>query len=164
MWKLAAKRIARLFEYTIVITSRGSISIFADDYEIGYVSIDSDKSVLHRKTLSGEGLAFPEGLLERLFNACGTVPARSAPTVQAIAAPSNQAHISDAQPKKAGAEELPIWERIPDKGNDRNIVRLCSEGKSDKEIANKIGKAEKTISNRLSALRGEYDFIPTRSK
>lgn len=58
---------------------------------------------------------------------------------------------------------LPMWERIPDEGNDRQIVRMMMEGKSNKEIAASLdGWDEKQVSNRLSELRKQYPFIPRR--
>lgn len=59
---------------------------------------------------------------------------------------------------------LPLWERVPDVGYDRKMLELLHAGFSDAEIAQKIGRAARTIGNRISLLRGIYDkkIVPYR--
>jgi len=51
------------------------------------------------------------------------------------------------------------WERIPDHGWDRAAVKLLFDGYTDPEIAGKLHLSAKTVTNRLSALRGLYPKI-----
>lgn len=67
---------------------------------------------------------------------------------------------SQAEPKS-----LP-WEKIPDLAWDRQALRLWWEGHTHKEIGQKLHLAEKTVLNRLSALRKTYgeEIVVTERK
>jgi hypothetical protein len=76
-----------------------------------------------------------------------------------------------AQPDAAPPAELStddgaqpdVWEKIPDYKWDRLAVKMLYEGYTSPEIASKIGTVTaKTVDNRLSVLRSQYDFIETR--
>jgi hypothetical protein len=58
------------------------------------------------------------------------------------------------------------WLKIPDKGNNRLIVRLWNENHTYKEIGMKIGSAAKTVMNRIIQLRKEFgpQIVPYRKE
>lgn len=56
-------------------------------------------------------------------------------------------------------EPTPIWERIPDKGWNRDAVKLWCKGYLAKDIADKVGATQRTVYNRISALRKDYPEI-----
>jgi hypothetical protein len=61
--------------------------------------------------------------------------------------------------------QLDVWEKIADYKWDRLAVRMLYEGYTSPEIASKIGDlSAKTVDNRLSVLRRQYDFIETREE
>ena len=65
----------------------------------------------------------------------------------------------------AAGAQLDVWEKIPDYKWDRLAVRMLYEGYTSPEIASKIGDlSAKTVDNRLSVLRSQYDFIETREE
>ena len=65
----------------------------------------------------------------------------------------------------AAGVQLEVWERIADYKWDRLAVRMLYEGYTSPEIASTIGTViAKTVDNRLSALRSQYDFIETREE
>jgi hypothetical protein len=72
------------------------------------------------------------------------------------------------QPAETSADngqQVKVWEKIPDCKWDRLAVKMLYEGHTSPEIANKIGDViAKTVDNRLSVLRSQYDFIETRDK
>jgi hypothetical protein len=79
-------------------------------------------------------------------------------TTQPDAAPPAELSAGD------GAQ-LDVWEKIPDSKWDRLAVKMLYEGYTSPEIASKIGTVTaKTVDNRLSALRSQYDFIETREE
>jgi hypothetical protein len=54
-------------------------------------------------------------------------------------------------------KELPqIWLAIPDKGWDRECIRLWHRGLTCKDIGRRLEKTDKTILNRLNQLRNEF--------
>jgi hypothetical protein len=68
-----------------------------------------------------------------------------------------------AELSAAAGTQLNVWEKIPDYKWDRLAVRMLYEGYTSPEIASKIGDlSAKTVDNRLSVLRSQYDFIETR--
>ena len=78
-----------------------------------------------------------------------------APSIHAQEPSGQQATLSESnQPTQEADIPKPLWELIPDVGNDRLIVRLWSEGHSVKSIAQELGRNPHTIQNRLSLLRG----------
>lgn len=56
----------------------------------------------------------------------------------------------------------PAWERIQERGNDRDILRLWHEKKSAKEISMVLNISDKRVYNVLSDLRRKYGkaFVP----
>lgn len=57
------------------------------------------------------------------------------------------------------------WEQIPDHAWDRTAVELLYRGLSDSEIARAVGVDAKTVTNRLSALRGQFpETVLTREQ
>jgi hypothetical protein len=60
-------------------------------------------------------------------------------------------------PKSEPGKELPqIWLAIPDKGWDRECIRLWHRGLTSKDIGRRLEKTDKTILNRLNQLRNEF--------
>ncbi len=56
------------------------------------------------------------------------------------------------------------WERIPDQGDNRALIKYWHDQLTCKEIATKLGCTEKTIINRLNLLRNQYgkEIVPYR--
>jgi hypothetical protein len=60
-------------------------------------------------------------------------------------------------PKNEPRKELPkVWLTIPDKGWDRECIRLWHRGLASKDIGRRLEKTDKTILNRLNQLRNEF--------
>ena len=61
---------------------------------------------------------------------------------------------------------LEPWEKIPNTGWDREVVRLWHEQLSAGQIGNKLGREAQTIRNRIAQLRGLYgeEIVPYRRK
>jgi hypothetical protein len=60
-------------------------------------------------------------------------------------------------PKGEPGRELPhVWLTIPDKGWDRECIRLWHRGLTSKDIGRRLEKTDKTILNRLNQLRNEF--------
>lgn len=70
---------------------------------------------------------------------------------------------SETKPAEKGVGNKP-WERIPNVGYDREMVRLWHYGYQAPEIGRQLGKAGKTITNRLCELRRIHgtEIIPYR--
>lgn len=59
--------------------------------------------------------------------------------------------------KDESGKELPqVWLTIPDKGWDRECIRLWHRGLTSKDIGRRLEKTDKTILNRLNQLRNEF--------
>jgi hypothetical protein len=59
--------------------------------------------------------------------------------------------------KNEPGKELPqVWLTIPDKGWDRECIRLWHRGLTSKDIGRRLEKTDKTILNRLNQLRNEF--------
>lgn len=66
-------------------------------------------------------------------------------------------------PPAEAAKPLEPWDRIPDVGWDRLAVQMLWKGYTDPEIGKKVGRASKTVTNRMSRLRQQYpELVPTR--
>lgn len=59
------------------------------------------------------------------------------------------------------AEELEIWDRIPDISWDRVAVEMHCKGYTHKEIGKKVFADASTVTNKISKLRKIHNFIPT---
>jgi hypothetical protein len=60
-------------------------------------------------------------------------------------------------PKNEPGKELSqVWLTIPDKGWDRECIRLWHRGLTSKDIGRRLEKTDKTILNRLNQLRNEF--------
>jgi hypothetical protein len=66
------------------------------------------------------------------------------------------------EPKK---ESPQIWLMIPDRGWDRECIRLWHRGLTCKDIGIRLQKTDKTILNRLNQLRKEFgeQIVPYRN-
>ena len=66
------------------------------------------------------------------------------------------------EPKK---ESHQVWLMIPDKGRDRECIRLWHRGLTCKDIGIRLQKTDKTILNRLNQLRKEFgeQTVPYRN-
>ena len=64
-----------------------------------------------------------------------------------------------AQPTRKRYKGPKPWERIPDHSWDRAAVKMLFDGYTDPEIAEKLHVSAKTVTNKLSALRGLYPQI-----
>ncbi len=74
-------------------------------------------------------------------------------------------HLVQAGVDREVPEKLPMDESyIPLNGEDQELLRLWNNGLTAKEIGIRTGKVGKTISNRLSVLRGMYgeERVPLR--
>jgi len=80
---------------------------------------------------------------------------------------TNQNFISEVSVATNDIEHLPenneskkethqIWSMIPDKGWDRECLRLWHRGLTCKDIGNRLKKTDKTIRNRLNLLRKNF--------
>ena len=65
----------------------------------------------------------------------------------------NAYHPPKNEPKK---ELTQVWLAIPDKGWDRECIRLWHCGLTSKDIGRRLEKTDKTILNRLNQLRNEF--------
>ncbi len=76
-----------------------------------------------------------------------------------------QALAEERQPEPPEGEGQP-WQRVPDIGQNREIIRLWQAGYTAAEIGKQVGKDEKTVGNRLSQLRRAYgeEIVPYRRK
>ena len=63
-------------------------------------------------------------------------------------------------------EDQEMWEMIPDTGWDRQMLKLWLNGFTAPEIGERIDRAEKTIRNRLTALRREHgdEIVPYKQQ
>jgi len=60
-------------------------------------------------------------------------------------------------PKNEPGKELrQVWLTIPDKGWDRECIRLWHRGLTSKDIGRRLEKTDKTILNRLNQLRNQF--------
>jgi hypothetical protein len=70
-----------------------------------------------------------------------------------------------AEPSADDGAQPDVWEKIADYKWDRLAVKMLYEGYTSPEIASKIGNlTAKTVDNRLSVLRSQYNFIETREE
>lgn len=60
--------------------------------------------------------------------------------------------------------EKHLWDQVPDKGYDREMLRLWHGGYTAPEIEERIGRSDRTIRNRLTELRKEHGekIVPKR--
>ncbi|OGN78405.1 MAG: hypothetical protein A2X26_01410 [Chloroflexi bacterium GWC2_49_37] len=65
--------------------------------------------------------------------------------------------IEHLPPEGEHRNELPqVWLTIPDRGWDRECIRLWHRGLTSKDIGRRLEKTDKTILNRLNQLRNEF--------
>lgn len=69
------------------------------------------------------------------------------------------------QINEANKETMHVWLTIPDKGWDRECVRLWHRGLTCKDIGIRLHKTDKTILNRLNQLRKDFgeQIVPYRN-
>jgi hypothetical protein len=132
--------------------------------EIGRISGAYHNALQTRMTIGSEGLN--DALFGRIVaNFLGawrdaTQPQMS-PTEKNESRAAPQLDVSSVR----SDESLEPWEQIEDYKWDRKAVQLLWEGYEDSDIAKQVGRDAKTVTNRLSVLRGQYPKqVPTRSE
>jgi hypothetical protein len=116
-------------------------------------------------TLNGDGQVEPNEYDLAMLALKKRLNQQAIDRYRSIDAPASAA--PDAPNEKREPAEPQPWQSIPNNSWDRLAVELLWKGFSDPEIASKVGKdiVPKTVTNRLSDLRGQYpDLVPTREK
>jgi hypothetical protein len=78
--------------------------------------------------------------------------------------PQNDAMVTIHNNEELSDEVPQLWLTIPDRGWDRECVRLWHRGLTCKDIGRRLKKTDKTILNRLNQIRKEYgeQIVPYR--
>ena len=99
---------------------------------LGWFSIPDLEYVSPSTTIEPQQKEIPEFIPQKLDNA--SLPSKNEP-----------------------GKELPqVWLTIPDKGWDRECIRLWHRGLTSKDIGRRLEKTDKTILTRLNQLRNEF--------
>lgn len=99
---------------------------------LGWFFIPSVESIVSSESIEPQQKEIPEFIAQKLDNA--SLPSLDEP-----------------------GKELPqIWLAIPDKGWDRECIRLWHRGLTSKDIGRRLEKTDKTILNRLNHLRNQF--------